>query len=555
MTPPSTPRRRAPVLLAVAAVALAGLAALALATSGTDPFGGRDGGVGALAAQPSSTPARDRAAAPPPRPPRRPTVVLVTFDRLPWVSLLGRDGRVDPVLYPTFSALAAQSTVFRNYTGAGDDTAHVVPSLLSSVAYKHAGSAPVFGVYPRNIFTLFAARGYRVVAGEEVSWLCPPRLCPQTPARPPAHSPGRVFGEMQGGRVARFRAWVDAIRAGGRPGLYYKHVLLPHQPRVFLPGGQVYQNGFDQPIRGLDGPASYRDRWLSIQLYQRHLLQLQWTDRVLGELIARLKREQLYDAATIVVTADHGGEFLKPGGSNELTEPSTFTGLAASPLIVKRPYQRKGRERWVHVRTVDVLPTLVDAAGTRIPWPHAGRSALAAHPRIPTRVYVERRAGGPPLSIGLRGYERRVRASLDAKLRLFGSNGDGPGLWGVGPHPGLLDRAVSDLDVVPSRTVRGSLVAAGRFRDVHPRSAFVPALIVGWLRGRGVGTGQPMAIAVNGTIRSVSWTARLRRDRRVLFSGLVPAESFRPGANRVEVFRVVAVKGGLVRLERVARAG
>jgi hypothetical protein len=553
MTPLGAQRRRASALLAVAAIALAAVLAAVLAATGSDPFGGRNGSVSALAAQPSLPPAAEPAA-PPPKPPRRPTVVLVTFDRLPWVSLLDRAGRIDPVLYPTFAALAARSTVFRNYTGAGDDTAHVVPSLLSGVSDKLVRSAPVSPVYPRNVFTLFAARGYRITAGEEVSWLCPRRLCPQTPARPPRHDPGRVLGEMQNGRVARFRAWVDRIRAGGRPALYYKHVLLPHQPRVFLPGGQAYQQGFDQPIAGLDGPRSYRDRWLSIQLYQRHLLQLQWTDHVLGELIDRLKREDLYDAATIVVTADHGGEFGKLGAPNELTRPSTFTGLAASPLIIKRPYQRTGHVRAVHVRTVDVLPTLVDAARTRIPWPHAGRSALAPNPRIPSRVTVERRDGGAPLSIDLKGYDRRVHASLEAKLRLFGSDGTGPGLWGVGPHPGLLGRAVSGLRVTASRTVKGAIVHPERFRDVHPRSAFVPALITGTLRGRGVRRGQPMAIAVDGTIRSVSWTALLARNPHVLFSGLVPAESFATGANRIEVFRVLGA-GDNVRLERVARAG
>ena len=48
------------------------------------------------------------------------------------------------------------------------------------------------------------------------------------------------------------------------------------------------------------------------QYWQRHLLQLGFTDRLLGRLVTRLRRAGLYDRSLLVVTADHGASF-RPG--------------------------------------------------------------------------------------------------------------------------------------------------------------------------------------------------------------------------------------------------
>ena len=52
-------------------------------------------------------------------------------------------------------------------------------------------------------------------------------------------------------------------------------------------------------------PGFYDD-FLTPHNEQRQLLQLGFADRLLGRLIARLKREGIYDDTLIVVTADHG---------------------------------------------------------------------------------------------------------------------------------------------------------------------------------------------------------------------------------------------------------
>ena len=47
------------------------------------------------------------------------------------------------------------------------------------------------------------------------------------------------------------------------------------------------------------------------QSYQRHLLQVMFVDRLVGELIRQLQQENLYDSTLLVLTADHGASFRR----------------------------------------------------------------------------------------------------------------------------------------------------------------------------------------------------------------------------------------------------
>ena len=88
-------------------------------------------------------------------------------------------------------------------------------------------------------------------------------------------------------------------------------MLFPHSPWVYLPSLHTY----------FDGPSEHavtREHWdsipwLSQQKYQRHLLQVELADRLLGLTLDRLRATGLYDRSLIVVTADHGESFGRPG--------------------------------------------------------------------------------------------------------------------------------------------------------------------------------------------------------------------------------------------------
>src|SRR5919106_1141020 len=115
------------------------------------------------------------APAPPPRP-AKPHVVLLIMDEFPGDSLLDRRGRVDPVRYPNFASLAADSTWFRNGHSIFDSTTKAVPLILDG-RWPRPGTSPDRRGHPRSVFDMFARNGYRMVASEEGTALCPPRMC------------------------------------------------------------------------------------------------------------------------------------------------------------------------------------------------------------------------------------------------------------------------------------------------------------------------------------------------------------------------------------------
>ena len=131
----------------------------------------------ALALSPgdSGAPEAVRPAEPEARP-ARPHAILLILDELPGDSLLDDGGRIDPVRYPNFAKLAAGATWFRNAHSIYDSTTKAVPLILDA-RRPRPGSSPDRRGHPRSIFDMFARRGYRTVASEEATALCPPRLC------------------------------------------------------------------------------------------------------------------------------------------------------------------------------------------------------------------------------------------------------------------------------------------------------------------------------------------------------------------------------------------
>ncbi len=139
-------------------------------------------------------------------------------------------GRIDPVRYPNFAALAADSTWFRNAYSVYDSTTKAVPLILDGVK-PHPGTAADRRYHPHSIYDMFARHGYRIVDSEEATALCPPSICRGGRTRRPA-----IIPNLLGGRPQRFNRWVRTIKPG-QPTLWVKHLLLPHNPYIYLPDG------------------------------------------------------------------------------------------------------------------------------------------------------------------------------------------------------------------------------------------------------------------------------------------------------------------------------
>jgi hypothetical protein len=144
------------------------------------------------------------------------------------------------------------------------------------------------------------------------------------------------------------------------------------------------------------------------------------------------------------------------------------------------------------------------------------------------------RASGEPVVISFGEFKRRMRASLERKLRAFGSNGRGPGLFGFGPHSELIGDSLGELRVTHSLTVSARLNDADAFEDVDLSSGFVPALITGDITGPQA-PGRGLVLAVNGRIAGTARSFRLAGSDVEQFAIVVSDSAFRDGPNSVQV--------------------
>ena len=224
--------------------------------------------------------------------------------------------------------------------------------------------------------------------------------------------------------------------------------------------------------------------------------------------------------------------------------------IADTPLFIKRPFEHSGRISDRHVRTEDILPTIPDVLGIRTPWPVDGASIFDRTAHIPSNVEVYERSGRK-LTLSLREFKRRIRASLERKIRLFGANGQPPGLFGIGPHPELIGRTVAGL---PRAPVTAEINEADAYSSVHLRADFLPAHLAGTIHHAGSPRVRDLAVALNGRIVAVGESFTLAGSHAENFSILLPESAFREGANGVALLSVTD-EGGALRLASIARAG
>jgi Sulfatase len=464
--------------------------------------------------------------------PKRPHVVLLVLDEFPSDSLLDRRRRIDPVRYPNFASLGADSTWFRNAFSVYDSTTKAVPLILDGIAPQPGTSADRRD-HPHSIYDVFDRHGYRIVDSEEASALCPPSLCRGGRTRRPA-----IIPYLLSGRPQRFNRWLRSIEAG-KPTLWVKHLLLPHGPYLFLPSGARTRPAAADPLRGMNSVPGFHDEFLTRHNEQRYLLQLGFTDRLLGRLIRRLKSEGIYDDTLIVVTADHGIAFQVGVETRRSASASNVEELTPVPLFVKRPGQRRGRVSKAYARTLDVTPTIADVLGWRLGYRADGHSAFAPVTGRRRSVKLTTRDFSTTISISGRRWEERRAAVVRRRLRQFGS-GDLDSLFtGIGPHRELIGREVDGLDARAS-TVRAALAQPRLFANVRPGSGVVPTQIAGDLRGGQAGQKRDLAVAVNGRIEAVGRSFYLQGDQVEHFALMVPESSLRSGRNSIELYEVVA---------------
>jgi sulfatase-like protein len=476
----------------------------------------------------------------------------VVFDEFPADDLLRPDGSIDAERFPNFAELASISTWFPNAHTVYDSTFGAVPAILDGRT-PHAHMATDVRSHKPSIFHVMDRLGYKVFKVESASAVCPPMICPGARTRRPG-----VLKRLSGnGRPARFHHWVGAIRSRPEPAFYFQHSLMPHEPWLYLPSGHQMRPAGVEPIWQINRPQGFDDPALSVHNHLRHLLQVGYTDHLVGQLLERLKRTGLLERALLVVTADHGYSFRVGVKSRRLLSDDNVEEIGPVPLFVKAPGQMDGRIDNALVANLDMLATTADLLGTTVGYPQDGRSAFSKEVERRTGIAVETRDYAHIVRIGLHELQRRRAVWRRRWARLFGTGAQSNLLYGdpwarayrVGPNRELLDRRLRSLRVVAAApgAERASAIDPALFRHVSKRDQIVPTRVTGPLEGVPVGEHRDLALAVNGRIRAVGRSFHLDGRAMEFFSLIVPGSALRRGRNHVELFEVSA-DGGLARL-------
>jgi hypothetical protein len=495
-------------------------------------------------------------------------VVVLVLDEFPLASLLDGRGAIDRSLFPNFARLADASTWYRNATTVSGSTEISVPAMLTGRMPRNDGVATAAN-HPGTLFELLGPpRGpYRLNVHETITRLCAGRGCVAASGevgRPVAlwrtslrawlefALPYRISGpklyatDLAAGddHSAVFERFVRSLDASGRT-LHFAHVMLPHSPWRHLPDGRTYDPG--------DGGywGAFAFWWVTQPAADsarlRHLLQVQHTDRLLGEMIDRLERLGVWDDALVAVIADHGVVFREDVPMRGVTE-ETYPDLLWVPMFVKVPGQRAGRLDDRPARTIDLAPTIMDALGGRLPGRVEGQSLLrpagpvgpdpgTAEYRIWRFDELGDRQKGEIVSFDRTDGFRRVLASAAAPPGT--DPGDPLRLYRLGPAPELVGEPVRGRVAGRdgTRTARIERPAPRELSDEDPRVPVVPAFVQG--RVSPMGGGEDLVVAVNGRVAGWASSYAPEGGDDAEFWVSVPPDLLRPGRNDVAVYRLV----------------
>jgi hypothetical protein len=485
-------------------------------------------------------------------------VVLVVLDEFPLTSLLDGTGHVDRDLFPNFAALADSSTWYRNTTTVAPYTGAAVPAILTGQYPSRAPDVSVAANTPHNLFTLLGGT-YSMNVDEQGTGLCPTSLCD------PDHEPTAdrmsdllsVSRELWWQNASPDRAKVDAFSEGdilgdphalqtgdqfvsrlqpaSKPRLDMVHVEFPHQAWHYLPTGQDYLQNETSP--GLYWDYTWGTKWAGDLARERHMLQVGAADRLLGQIVHRLREIGAYDDTMLVVTADHGVAFGERQPIRGLSQDN-LSQILWVPLFVKGPGQVAGTVDDRHAKSIDIVPTIADTIGAHIPWKVDGRSLLGP-PRAdaPLRVFDW---SHNVLKAAKDGFVHVPDVGFEEVLRARAAPGDGTPaerLYRVGPYGALLGREAGPLTTRSSNGTY-SLDDPSRFTAVRPDAHEAPwTYVAGTVHG--VAANAPLAVVVNGRVAGLSGAYQVPPETpRFTFWTVADPTLFHAGANRVEIAEI-----------------
>ncbi len=300
--------------------------------------------------------------------PRPQNVVVIVVDtlRADHLGVYGYSRETSPAI----DALAADAVVYERAYSTAPWTMPSVASMLTGLSPNGHGLTRVEAL-PQEAVTLaeiLGEQGYSTAAvvshrllGRRFQFDQGFEIFDETPSRVPARG-------IVAGRVTRSaQEIVRELATRDRPFFLFAHYFDPHYPYVpheqyeFAPEGVGRLDGTEsiEELRGLADDLSPEEVAFVRDLYDE---EIRHTDEGIGRLVSTLRELDLYDNTLLVITADHGEEFLEHGWIGHTR--TLYDELVRVPLLVRAGKAGEHGTRSSAVVSLSALaPTILEILG------------------------------------------------------------------------------------------------------------------------------------------------------------------------------------------------
>jgi arylsulfatase A-like enzyme len=238
----------------------------------------------------------------------------------------------------------------------------------------------------------------------------------------------------------RARALLDRAAACGDPFFLFVNYMDAHFPYLpdapfdaRFPGRNATVEMGNSPSRIAtmrEHPLSAAERSHLISQYDGGIAE---EDASIGRLLNRLRELGLYENSLIIVTADHGEAF----GEHDLLRHGAgfvYQDLTSIPLVVKYPGQRAGVRSDELASQVDLMPTVLEAAGVPLPSGLQGIN-LRAVGNGEARAVFSSAVGSPAVAHFNPRFHGARRAIVAGYMKLIASTSGPPELYDLATDP------------------------------------------------------------------------------------------------------------------------
>ena len=253
------------------------------------------------------------------------------------------------------------------------------------------------------------------------------------------------------------------------PFFLWAHYMDVHSPHVYPPvlnkieGPSVNKHELKKRLRRINPAETMCANYLA-DLIDKYDSRIRYVDHAIENLFAHLEENHILDDCLVVITADHGEEFLDHGDFGH--RPKLYDELIHVPLVIKGPNIPKGKKVDKVVHHLDIAPTILDLLNIPIPECFLGENIFKATER--QGIISETSSEFNKVEINLSKLEVAYRTK-DWKY-IYSLEGESE-LYNVAKDPGeernLISERKDKLEECESEVNRHILHLQARYRETN----------------------------------------------------------------------------------------